>query len=132
MKPWFRYFSFFLILGILIAVSIIEDKIVSNSLIKVNDYCFEIENAISEDGKIKNMDMVMLVDNLEYEWKENEDSMCFMVNHKSIQEIGVEISKMKSYLAGDDVKEFKASLELIKFYTHSYLHFMGASWHNVL
>lgn len=132
MKPWFRYFSFFLILGILIAVSIIEDKIVSNSLIQVNDYCFEIENTISEEEKIKNMNMVMLVDNLEYAWKENESLMCFMVNHKSIQEIGIEISKMKSYLAEDDIKEFKASLELVKFYTHSYLHFMGASWHNIL
>lgn len=132
MKPWFRYFSFFLILGILIAISIIEDKIVSKSLIQINDYCFEIENTISEDDKIKNMNMVMLVDNLEYSWKENESSMCYLVNHKSIQEIGVEISKMKSYLAEDDIKEFKASLELIKLYTHSYLHFMGASWHNIL
>ena len=55
-----------------------------------------------------------------------------MVNHKNIQEIGQEIIKAKQYITENNVEEFKVSIELIKFYCHSYLHFMGANLHNVL
>ena len=78
------------------------------------------------------MDIVLSIDNLEYRWHKDEASLCYMVNHKSIQEIGQEIAKLKLYISGNDIEAFKVSLEEIKFYCHSYLHFMGANIHNVL
>ena len=58
--------------------------------------------------------------------------MCYLVNHKNIQEIGLEISKLKIYQKDDDLKEFEACLNAVKFYSQGYSHFMGASFHNVL
>ena len=43
-------------------------------------------------------------------------------------DIGIE----EVYQAENDVKEFRASLEAVKFYSHSYRHFMGANLHNVI
>ena len=74
----------------------------------------------------------MAVDNLEYMWRQDESALCFMVNHKSIQEIGQEVVRLKTYIAEDEVTEFKVSLEEIKHYCYGYLHFMGANIHNVL
>ena len=51
---------------------------------------------------------------------------------KRIQEIGVEVSKLKTYIEENDIKEFSVSLELIKLYAEQYFHFMGASFHNIL
>ena len=81
---------------------------------------------------LNTMDMSLLVDNLEYHWNKNENNLCYMVNHKSIQEIGTEISKIKMYVATNDVDALKVSIESIKYYCHSYLHFMGANVHNIL
>ena len=103
-KIFFRYLSFFLILGFLIAISIIENKLVTDSMIKVNTYCFSIENYISEHEEYRTMELVTLVDNLEYNWEKGESGISFMVNHKSIHEIAVEIEKLKTYIAEDDIR----------------------------
>ncbi len=129
---WFQLVSILILLAVLIAVCVVEDDLVSSSLSLVDDYCYEIEVAIEENDGIKNSDVCTLVDNLEYSWFANEWKLCYVVNHKSIQEIGVEISRLKSYIEEGDEKEFRASLELIKLYREQYEHFMGASLHNIL
>ena len=129
---WFQLVSILVILAILITVCVVEDSLVASSLSLVDEYCYEIEVAISENDGIKNSDVCTLVDNLEYSWFANEWKLCYVVNHKSIQEIGVEISRLKSYIEEGDEKEFRASLELIKLYREQYEHFMGASLHNIL
>ena len=129
---WFQLVSILILLAILITVCVVEDDLVSSSLSLVDEYCYEIEVAISENDGIKNSDVCTLVDNLEYSWFANEWKLCYVVNHKSIQEIGVEISRLKSYIEEGDEKEFRASLELIKLYREQYEHFMGASLHNIL
>lgn len=129
---WFQLVSILILLAVLIAVCVVEDDLVSSSLSLVDEYCYGIEVAISENDGIKNSDVCTLVDNLEYSWFANEWKLCYVVNHKSIQEIGVEISRLKSYIEEGDEKEFRASLELIKLYREQYEHFMGASLHNIL
>ena len=42
-----------------------------------------IEVAIEKNGGIVNGEVASLVDNMEYSWKQDESSLCFMVNHKS-------------------------------------------------
>ncbi len=129
---WFQFISIFLILGVLIAVCVLEDNLVSSALEDVRSYCYQIETSVEENDGILNNDVAHLLENMEDRWFKHEYNLCYMVNHKSIQEIGVEISKMKTYMEEGDKKEFMASLELIKLYEEQYHHFMGASFHNIL
>lgn len=129
---WFQLISILTILAILISVCVIEDRLVTNALSDVLNYCYQIEKAVDTHDGILNNDVAMLVDNMEDKWFKHEWKLCYMVNHKSIQEIGVEISKIKTYMEEGDRKEFIASLELIKLYEEQYHHFMGASFHNIL
>ena len=127
-----HYINFAIITIFLIAICCIEDDIVSKSLVRMQSECFEIERLVEEKDNIKNMDIVMEVENLEYTWLQDESNMCYLVNHKNIQEIGQEISKLKFYICENDVEAFKVSLSTIRGYCHSYLHFMGANFHNIL
>ncbi len=129
---FFHYINFIIIVLILIAICITEELVVSNSLKEVQARCYEIEMTLAGYDDLLNMDITMQIDNLEYIWQEDEAAMCFLVNHKNIQEIGQEIAKLKLYIASNDIDAFRVSLEEIKFYCHSYLHFMGANLHNVL
>lgn len=128
----FHYINFGIIFLFLIGICIIEEVYVSGSLKQAQYDCFQIEKQLEATQDLHNMDIALLVDNLEYHWDKNESDLCYMVNHKSIQEIGQEIAKMKSYVANNDVDAFKVSIETIKYYCHSYLHFMGANLHNIL
>ncbi len=127
-----HYINFAIIIIFLIAICIVEEVLVSSSLRETQKDCLLIEATVERLDSVKNMEVAIMVDNLEYDWNENESSMCYLVNHKSVQEIGQEIAKLKLYIASDDVDNFKVSIEVIKFYCHSYLHFMGANIHNVL
>lgn len=127
-----HYINFAIITVFLIAICFVEDDLVSKSLQRMQSECFGIEKLVDEKDNIKNMDIVMEVENLEYTWLRDESNMCYLVNHKSIQEIGQEISKLKLYISENDVEAFKVSLSTIRGYCHSYLHFMGANFHNIL
>ena len=116
----------------LIGICIYEDLTVSYGVRQVNEDCMAIEELIEGMDDVKSMQVVMAVENLEYNWKNNESKMCYLVNHKQIQEIGVEIAKLKGFLENSELNDFKSSIDAIKFYSHSYLHFMGASLHNIL
>ena len=116
----------------LIAICIVEDIVVTRGVKEVNEDCMAIEEMVDHIEDLRTMEVVMAVENLEYNWKKNESAMCYLVNHKSIQEIGLEISKLKGYLENNEPNDFMSSLDAIKFYSHSYLHFMGASLHNIL
>lgn len=123
---FFHYINFILIVILLAGICVLEDVMVSNSLKEMQSICFEIEGKLENYNDLKNMDIVLSIDNLEYRWHKDEASLCYMVNHKSIQEIGQEIAKLKLYISGNDIEAFKVSLEEIKFYCHSYLHFHGS------
>ena len=128
----YHYINFILIFLLLVGICVAEDILVSNSLAEIQKQCYKIEKLVDEKENLKNTEVVLAVDNLEYMWHEDESNMCYLVNHKSIQEIGQEIARIKLYISEDNVNDFLAALDTIKFYCHSYLHFMGANMHNVL
>lgn len=128
----FKLVSFLVILALLTAICVIEDRLVAGSLMEVKNYCYAIELASEENGGIINGEVASLVDNLEVSWKEDEGRLCFMVNHKSIEQLGVEIVRLKTYIDEEEEIEFFTSLEIIKHYVETFQHFMGASFHNIL
>ncbi len=128
----FKLVSFLAIIAVLIVICVVEDRLVADSLMQVKDYCYRIEMASEEQGGITSGEVASLVDNLETSWKKNEGKLCFMVNHKSIEQLGVEIVRLKTYIDEEEEIEFFTSLEIIKSYVESFQHFMGASFHNIL
>ncbi len=129
---WFKLISIIIIVGLLIGICVIEDKLVVSSLEQVSKYCYDIELATEQNGGIVNGEVASLVDNLEYSWNKNEEKLCFMVNHKSMEQLGVEVIRLKTYIDEEEPIEFFVSLEIIKHYVETFQHFMGAGIHNVL
>lgn len=121
-----------MIVGLLVTICVVEDRLVANSLKRVKDFCYKIEMASEESGSITSGEVTSLVDNLEWDWKKNEGRLCFVVNHKSIEQLGVEIVRLKTYIDEEEEIEFFTSLEIIKHYVETFQHFMGASFHNIL
>lgn len=128
----FHYINFFMIFLILISICIVEDCLVTNSLADIKNRCYYIEELIEEKNGIKNNEIVSAVENLEDKWNMYEKNVCYLVNHKLIQDLGVEVYKLKSHMYNNQIDEFKTALQSIKFYCHSYMLFAGGSIKNVL
>ena len=128
---WIKLVGVLIILGVLATICYVEDMLVVSSLVEVKEFAYEIEKTAKENG-IVNGEVASLVDNLNYAWDNNEGKLCFLVNHKSIEQLGIEIVRLKTYIDEEESIEFFVSLEIIKHYVEKYQHFMGASFHNVL
>lgn len=128
----FKIFGAVFLLVAIIAACAIEDKLVVKSLRNVKTYCYQIEDAVDRNDGIVNNEVANLVDNLQYDWAKNEKKLCLLVNHKSIEQLAVEVVRLKTYIDEEEEIEFFTSLEIIKNYVETFQHFMGASFHNIL
>ena len=106
-----------LIFVFLVAMCVLEDWLATSALQILQDDCARIEALSLDRENLSDIQLSLAVDTLEYNWTNNESNLCYLVNHKSIQEVGMEIAKLKVYQAENDVKEFRASLEAVKFYS---------------
>ena len=129
---WFKWISVFALVAVIVGVVVLEDQMVKHALGEVNKACYEIEVAMAENGGIVNGEVASLVDNLEYEWFKNESALCFLVNHKNTEQLGVEIVRLKTYIDEEEEIEFYVSLNIIKNYVETFQHFMGAGVDNIL
>ena len=128
---WMKIIGFSLIILSLVGICVFEGVLVTTSLSKVNDYVYEIEAVAKEKG-IVDGEVASLVDNLFYTWDKYEKKLCLMVNHKSIEQLGIEIVRLQTYIDEEEPIEFFVSLEIIKLYVEKFQHFMGSSLDNVL
>lgn len=128
----FKIFGAIFLFLFITLTCVVEDRLVVSSLGQVKDYCYQIEIASKEEGGILSGQVASLVENLDYHWNKNEKKLCLLVNHKSIEQLKVEIVRLKTYIDENEEIEFFTSLEIIKSYTESFQHFMGAGFHNVL
>ena len=64
-------------------------------------------------------------------WKNKENILCTFVNHKEIEEIGEEITKMQAAVKNNNLQQYLESLDLIKFYVEGYKHIIGINLQNI-
>ncbi len=127
-----HYINFVLIFLFLVGICVLEETVVNKALKEAQNEVLAIEDVLDDKNGLRDAQIINMVDNLGYRWMKSESKMCYMINHKNIQEIGIEIARLKACIVIDNIDDFRISLEHINLYCHSYLHFMGASLHNVL
>lgn len=87
---------------------------------------------ISSSSEIINTEEISnKTDELEEFWRKRESILCTFINHREIEEIGVEISKLKSALREDEKHVFLESIMLIQFYLRSYQHVLGINFQSI-
>ena len=63
---WLHYINFLLIFLFIVAICVLEEYMVSSSLELVQASCYEIEECVSENDSLQNMEVVLALENLEY------------------------------------------------------------------
>lgn len=99
-----------------------------------NETSKKIENLrviaeISTD--INTQEIIDLTNDLEDYWTKKESVLCTFINHKDIEDIGVEISKLKSAIKENEKQIFVESINLISFFLESYEHMIGINAQNI-
>ena len=127
-----RFIYVIIILVILIGACIWEQVMVNNYLSNIKEKVYYITEFVKDKTDINSKQMYDLVVDLDSTWEKYEENLCFLVNHKEIADLGVELTKMKIYVVENNVTEFKASLAQVLYYAEGYEHVMGITLQNLL
>lgn len=126
-----RLISILAIIVILIGICITEQVMVSNYLANMTDKIVALTEFVKDKNDIKSQEIYDKVVDLETTWDGYEGALCLLVNLKDIEDVGVELTKMKVYVVEDNEAMFKASLALLLYYIEGYYNIMGISFENI-
>ena len=115
------------LVGICLTEQILADKYLNEmqeKMTTLNEYFISIED-IADTKLINDTNAIN-----EF-WTKKEEILCNFVNHKDIEDIGVELNKMQTATKNNDKNAYSESLKLIFFYLSAYRHVIGISIQNI-
>lgn len=104
---------------------------VTNYLSKMEGKITALTEYVGDSDTINTPEIYDMVVEIENTWTGYEATLCFLVNLKDIEDIGIELTKMKVYVVENNSIEFKASLALLLYYIDGYYNLMGISFENI-
>ncbi|MDD4815923.1 MAG: DUF4363 family protein [Clostridia bacterium] len=126
-----RYVYVFIIVAILIFVCVWEQLMITNYLSNMQTKITNVISIVEDETDINTTQIYGLVEDLENTWDGYQTALCYLVNLKDVEDIGIELTKMKIYIVENSVTDFKASLSLLLFYIDGYYNLMGISFQNI-
>jgi len=127
-----RFLYILVIIVLLAGVCVWEQVMAETYLSTMEEKVYDIIDVVEGKENINTEEIYELVEDMEKEWDSYELSFCFLVNYKDIEDIGIEITKMKIYIVENALTDFKASLAQILYFTDSYRQVMGIALDNIL
>lgn len=120
-----------IIILILVGLCLTEQLLTERYFKKTRSMIGEIELFLRNGQEISSEEVIQKTDELKKYWTEKESIICTFVNHTDIEDIGVEISKLKSAISEKNKEVFVESLNLISFYLDAYQHILGINLQSI-
>ncbi|MFQ6749404.1 MAG: DUF4363 family protein [Clostridia bacterium] len=126
-----RYIYVICIALVLLAVCVTEQIMINKFLGTMENKVASLIEFVGDREDINTNEIYEKVVDIEDTWNGYEGALCFFVNLKDIEDLGIELTKMKVYVVENNVVEFKASLALMLYYIDGYYNVMGISFENI-
>lgn len=120
-----------IIILLLIGICVLEQVLADKYLAEVEKRVDSIYTTFLSVDDINNTQLISQTNELEEYWTNKESILCNFVNHKDIEDIGVEINKMQTATKDNNKDQYYESLKLVKFYLKGYKHVIGISIQNI-
>lgn len=120
-----------IIILLLIGICVLEQVLADKYLAEVESRVDSIYTTFLSVDDINNTQLISQTNELEEYWTNKESILCNFVNHKDIEDIGVEINKMQTATKDNNKDQYYESLKLVKFYLKGYKHVIGISIQNI-
>ncbi|MBQ0017524.1 MAG: DUF4363 family protein, partial [Clostridiales bacterium] len=103
----------------------------NNSLNYLIDESYNINQSIKNSENINTDELKLQIDNFEESWTQKENLLCLVINHKEIERIGEQITKLKVLIDQNKKEEAEYESSLLYFYAESYEHVINTSFQNI-
>lgn len=131
MRKILKVLNVIVIILFLIGICLTEQLLANKYLNEMKEKMTSLNNYFISVNNLADTKLINDTNAIEEFWTKKEEVLCNFVNHKDIEDIGVELNKMQSAIKNDDKDAYTESLKLIFFYINSYRHVIGISIQNI-
>ena len=129
MKRWLIVLIVSILLGGLVTFSEIYVNQTLNTVL-TDMRSLQINLTQSED--INTSDNLKISTKINDYWQEREKIICLGYNHKDMEKIGEQVTKIKTLVLQNDKKACAYELEILKYYVEGYKDIITCNFQNVL
>lgn len=116
---------------LLIVLVIVEQIFIENTFNELEGEVVSIKQSISQTDDINTQENDDLIEQLYTYWDKKEEIMCLTMNHKDLDKIGEQISKIKTYITENNKEYAIYEIDILLFYIHSYQKVTNLTFKNI-
>lgn len=121
-----------LLLGFAIIGAVVWEQIyVVNTIDNLKSKTSALYDTIFNSDNVNTNQIINSVEELDDYWKERENFLCIIFNHKDIEKVGEQITKLTVLTLQNSKQEAEYEVELLKYYVEGYEHIMGVTFQNI-
>lgn len=115
----------------LVGMVIAEQIYVADTLKYMQNETEQIKTTIFENENINTSFLIDKINLLDENWKKRENILCFIVNHKDMENVGEQIQKLKVLISQNKKEEAEYEAQLLVYYVDGYEHFIAVTFQNI-
>lgn len=120
-----------IIIFIIASLCIVEQVLAQQYLKDLNTKTSYIQSILPTAESLNSNEIPYHTNDLHTYWDEKKNILSTFVNHKEIEDIGIEINKMKTAISNNDKEKYEESLNLIKYFISDYQYVVGINLQNL-
>lgn len=129
MKRGFIIITLFILL---LGCCITEEIVLQTNLESLHEQSLKLKNLVSESENVDSEEITNAILKLETFWNKTESYFCVVVNHINMEEVGEQVSKIKTLSSQNKKDELILELDLLIYYGESYEHILVPNIQNIL
>lgn len=126
-----RIFIILSILLVLIGLVVAEQIYVSHVINFMKTETQLIKQEIFENEDINNEFLIEKINTLDEKWKQHENILCLVVNHKDMEKVGEQIQKLLVLIPQNKKEEAEYEAQLLTYFVDGYEHFISVTFQNI-
>lgn len=115
----------------MVAGMVAEQIFVNKTLNDMKTQTYNLYEEILSQENVNTPTIVANAEKLDKYWKEREEILCLIINHKDIEKFGEQVTKVITCVTQNKKDEAEYEVELLKYYVEGYEHVMCASFQNI-
>lgn len=121
-----------ILITIILLTGIIWEQIyINDSLNGLKNRTTNVYELITTNQTINTENIIDHVEELDEFWKDRENWLCLVINHKDMEKVGEQITKLTSLTRQNSKEDAEYEVELLKYYVEGYEHIMNLTFQNI-
>lgn len=126
-----RLIFILLIFFSLVGGMIWEQIFINKTIVSMQEQTNSLHNLITSSEQVDTPEILTKLNSLQEYWSDKENTICLLINHKDIENIGEQIEKLVSACEHNNKEQSDLEVHLLKYYVEGSEHVLKVTFQNI-